>query len=148
MINFNIAVVVLHFTANLPLRVQKQVQQDHAAPNPASSRPSAVSLSSRWQVGTDHVATEGMSHGCRATRRGASGESDRCNKRRRQQVINAMTGVKAAQISADNLVIRFGESVDAFPLPKGFSANAKLQAHSTADDPVGVGSDDPFNAPE
>lgn len=59
-----------------------------------------------------------------------------------------MTGVKAAQISPENLVIRFGESVDAFPLPKGFSANANLQAHSTAGDPVGVGSDDPFKAPE
>lgn len=55
-----------------------------------------------------------------------------------------MTGVKEAEISPDNLVVRFGESVDAFPLPRGYSANANLQAHPKA--PVGRGSDDPFKA--
>ena len=40
----------------------------------------------------------------------------------------AMIGVKSADISPDNLVIRFSESVDGFPLPKGFSENPELQA--------------------
>ena len=39
-----------------------------------------------------------------------------------------MVGVKEADISPDNLVVRFGESVDGFPLPKGHSKNPELQA--------------------
>jgi hypothetical protein len=42
-------------------------------------------------------------------------------------VIKAMVSCKDADISADNLVVRFAESVDGFPLPKGHSANADLQ---------------------
>ena len=32
------------------------------------------------------------------------------------------------QISPNNLVVRFSESVDGFPLPKGHSLNPELQA--------------------
>ena len=36
--------------------------------------------------------------------------------------------MEEADISPQNLVVRFGESVDGFPLPKGHSANPELQA--------------------
>ena len=39
-----------------------------------------------------------------------------------------MVSVKGADISPDNLVVRFSESVDGFPLPKGHSENPNLQA--------------------
>jgi hypothetical protein len=39
-----------------------------------------------------------------------------------------MVAVKGADISADNLVVRFAEAVDGFPLPKGHSANPELRA--------------------
>jgi hypothetical protein len=39
-----------------------------------------------------------------------------------------MASVKSAEISPDNLVVRFAESVDGFPLPKGFSENPDLNA--------------------
>jgi len=39
-----------------------------------------------------------------------------------------MVSVEEADISAQNLVVRFGESVDGFPLPKGHSENPDLQA--------------------
>jgi hypothetical protein len=38
-----------------------------------------------------------------------------------------MVSVEGADISAENLVIRFSESVDGFPLPIGHSHNPKLQ---------------------
>lgn len=40
----------------------------------------------------------------------------------------AMVNVKSADISPDNLVVRFSESVDGFPLPKGYSDNPDLAA--------------------
>ena len=39
----------------------------------------------------------------------------------------AMVSVEGADISAQNLVVRFSESVDGFPLPVGHSANPELQ---------------------
>jgi hypothetical protein len=39
-----------------------------------------------------------------------------------------MVSVKSAEISPENLVIRFSESVDGFPLPKGHSQNPELVA--------------------
>lgn len=45
-------------------------------------------------------------------------------------IIKAMVGVKPAEISPQNLVVRFSESVDGFPLPKGYSENPELQAPS------------------
>ena len=39
-----------------------------------------------------------------------------------------MVGVKEADISPDNLVVRFSESVDGFPLPQGHSHNPNLAA--------------------
>mmetsp|Transcript_20935 Transcript_20935/g.31020 ORF Transcript_20935/g.31020 Transcript_20935/m.31020 type:complete len:83 (-) Transcript_20935:195-443(-) len=45
-----------------------------------------------------------------------------------EAVIKAMCSVKDADISAENLVVRFGEAVDGFPLPKGHSENPELQA--------------------
>eukprot|EP00527_Entomoneis_sp_CCMP2396_P009084 CAMPEP_0198136952 /NCGR_PEP_ID=MMETSP1443-20131203/506_1 /TAXON_ID=186043 /ORGANISM="Entomoneis sp., Strain CCMP2396" /LENGTH=82 /DNA_ID=CAMNT_0043798259 /DNA_START=98 /DNA_END=346 /DNA_ORIENTATION=+ len=43
-------------------------------------------------------------------------------------VIKAMVSVKGADISAENLVVRFGEAVDGFPLPKGHSENPEFAA--------------------
>tara|TARA_B110001452_G_C14922869_1_gene322707 strand:- start:144 stop:353 length:210 start_codon:yes stop_codon:yes gene_type:complete len=43
-------------------------------------------------------------------------------------VIKAMCSVESAEISPKNLVVRFGESVDGFPLPKGHSHNPELAA--------------------
>ena len=48
-------------------------------------------------------------------------------------VIKAMVSVEGADISADNLVVRFAESVDGFPLPKGHSANPELQGEIKED---------------
>ena len=45
----------------------------------------------------------------------------------------AMVSVKGAEISPDNLVVRFSESVDGFPLPLGHSENPKLQAPQKPD---------------
>jgi hypothetical protein len=39
-----------------------------------------------------------------------------------------MVSVQSADISPENLVVRFSESVDGFPLPKGHSQNPELQA--------------------
>jgi hypothetical protein len=39
-----------------------------------------------------------------------------------------MVANKNADISPDNLVVRFSESVDGFPLPKGHSHNPDLAA--------------------
>lgn len=39
-----------------------------------------------------------------------------------------MVSVEEADISPQNLVVRFGESVDGFPLPKGHSENPDLRA--------------------
>ena len=41
--------------------------------------------------------------------------------------MKAMISVKSADISPQNLVVRFSESVDGFPLPKGHSQNPELQ---------------------
>lgn len=38
-----------------------------------------------------------------------------------------------ADISPDNLVVRFSESVDGFPLPKGYSENPELQGAPPSD---------------
>jgi phenylpyruvate tautomerase PptA (4-oxalocrotonate tautomerase family) len=43
-------------------------------------------------------------------------------------IMKAMVNVKGADISPDNLVVRFAEGVDGFPLPKGHSQNPELQA--------------------
>lgn len=39
-----------------------------------------------------------------------------------------MASVEEADISPQNLVVRFSESVDGFPLPPGYSANPELRA--------------------
>ncbi|KAJ1449926.1 hypothetical protein M885DRAFT_448631 [Pelagophyceae sp. CCMP2097] len=54
-------------------------------------------------------------------------------------VMKAMCSVKGAEISPANLVVRFGEAVDAFPLPKGFSENEKFQGHPKEGAPLGLG---------
>ena len=43
-----------------------------------------------------------------------------------------MVSVEGADISAENLVVRFSEAVDGFPLPKGFSDNPELNAEQKA----------------
>ena len=47
-----------------------------------------------------------------------------------EAVRKAMISVKSADISPDNLVVRFSESVDGFPLPKGYSDNPDLAVES------------------
>jgi hypothetical protein len=39
-----------------------------------------------------------------------------------------MVSVQGADISPENLVVRFSEAVDGFPLPKGHSESPDLQA--------------------
>jgi hypothetical protein len=41
-----------------------------------------------------------------------------------------LVSVEGADISAQNVVVRFSESVDGFPLPHGYSHNPELQAPS------------------
>lgn len=43
-------------------------------------------------------------------------------------VHQVMVANKNADISPENLVVRFSESVDGFPLPKGHSKNPELAA--------------------
>ena len=45
-----------------------------------------------------------------------------------EAVRKAIVSVEGADVSLDNLVVRFSESVDGFPLPKGFSDNPDLRA--------------------
>mmetsp|Transcript_4365 Transcript_4365/g.6191 ORF Transcript_4365/g.6191 Transcript_4365/m.6191 type:complete len:86 (+) Transcript_4365:78-335(+) len=59
-----------------------------------------------------------------------------------EAVLKAMVSVKEADISPQNLIVRFAESTDNFPLPKGYSLNPNLQARPC--DPIGKGSDDPL----
>lgn len=42
-------------------------------------------------------------------------------------MMQALSSVQSADISPKNLVVRFSESVDGFPLPLGHSANPDLQ---------------------
>jgi hypothetical protein len=42
--------------------------------------------------------------------------------------IQVMCAHKSADIAPENLVVRFSEAVDGFPLPKGHSQNPDLQA--------------------
>jgi hypothetical protein len=44
--------------------------------------------------------------------------------------LQALVSVEGADISAQNVVVRFSESVDGFPLPHGYSHNPELQAPS------------------
>eukprot|EP00934_Nitzschia_sp_Nitz4_P007112 Nitzschia sp. Nitz4//scaffold428_size8251//2713//3075//NITZ4_009132-RA/size8251-processed-gene-0.40-mRNA-1//-1//CDS//3329551632//7102//frame0 len=50
-----------------------------------------------------------------------------------QAVIEVMSAHPNADISKDNLVVRFSEGVDGFPLPMGHSANPKLQGEVKPD---------------
>lgn len=43
-------------------------------------------------------------------------------------VMKAMTSHPEADVAPENLVVRFSEAVDGFPLPKGHSANPELSA--------------------
>ena len=43
-------------------------------------------------------------------------------------VLKAIINVKSADVSPQNLVVRFSEAVDGFPLPQGHSENPALQA--------------------
>ena len=42
----------------------------------------------------------------------------------------------------------FGESTDAFPQPRGYSYNPGNQGHPSPSSEIGIGSDDPFKAPQ
>jgi len=84
-----------------------------------------------------------------------------------EAVIKAICGVTASETTPDKVVVRarrrrnnatttpqqrenagFGESTDAFPLPKGYSLNPELQAHPDASSAIGVGSEDPMKGPQ
>ena len=85
-----------------------------------------------------------------------------------EAVIKAICGVTASETTPDKVVVRarrrcnqhainatqrhkragFGESTDAFPLPKGYSLNPELQAHPDASSTIGVGSEDPMKGPQ
>ena len=47
--------------------------------------------------------------------------------------LGLQVSVKSAEISPQNLVVRFSESLDGFPLPKGYSENPELQVPSKGD---------------
>ena len=49
-----------------------------------------------------------------------------------EAVVKAMVAVDGADVPADRLVVRFGEAVDPFPLPKGYSASPELAATEEA----------------
>ena len=83
-----------------------------------------------------------------------------------EAVIKAICGVTASETTPDKVVVRarrrhntrynaittrnagFGESTDAFPLPKGYSLNPELQAHPDTSSEIGVGSEDPMKGPQ
>mmetsp|Transcript_8684 Transcript_8684/g.23556 ORF Transcript_8684/g.23556 Transcript_8684/m.23556 type:complete len:90 (+) Transcript_8684:114-383(+) len=65
-----------------------------------------------------------------------------------EAVIKAICGVTASETTPDKVVVRFGESTDAFPLPKGYSLNPELQAHPDASSEIGIGSEDPMKGPQ
>ena len=83
-----------------------------------------------------------------------------------EAVIKAICGVTASETTPDKVVVRarrrhstrynaitprragFGESTDAFPLPKGYSLNPELQAHPDASSDIGIGSEDPMKGPQ
>ena len=83
-----------------------------------------------------------------------------------EAVIKAICGVTASETTPDKVVVRarrrhntpstrfttrnagFGESTDAFPLPKGYSLNPDLQAHPHASSEIGIGSEDPMKGPQ
>ena len=84
-----------------------------------------------------------------------------------EAVIKAICGVTASETTPDKVVVRarrrrntpstrfnatthagFGESTDAFPLPKGYSLNPDLQAHPHASSEIGIGSEDPIKGPQ
>mmetsp|Transcript_35059 Transcript_35059/g.107648 ORF Transcript_35059/g.107648 Transcript_35059/m.107648 type:complete len:89 (+) Transcript_35059:231-497(+) len=63
-------------------------------------------------------------------------------------VIKAIVSVTASDTSPDKVVVRFGESTDAFPQPRGYSYNPGNQGHPSPSSEIGIGSDDPFKAPQ
>ena len=82
-----------------------------------------------------------------------------------EAVIKAICGVTASETTPDKVVVRahrrhnnaihrhpqhagFGESTDAFPLPKGYSLNPELQAQPDASSEIGIGSEDPMKGPQ
>lgn len=54
--------------------------------------------------------------------------SARVRKEIADAVMKVMIAHKEADIASENLVVRFSEAVDGFPLPKGHSQNPDLQA--------------------
>mmetsp|Transcript_9015 Transcript_9015/g.21946 ORF Transcript_9015/g.21946 Transcript_9015/m.21946 type:complete len:83 (-) Transcript_9015:64-312(-) len=48
-------------------------------------------------------------------------------------VMKAMTSHPDADVAPENLVVRFSEAVDGFPLPKGHSSNPELSAPQKPD---------------
>ena len=81
--------------------------------------PSTLSRSHKNQTSMPFVHITWLPKACR---------SPAVRKEVSDAVMKAMINCKSADISPDNLVVRFSEAVDGFPLPKGHSNNPDLQA--------------------
>ena len=101
----------------------------------------------------DHLAAEGLPQRGRAAtgRRGRDqshlrrdGLGDDAGQGRRPRALGATTINNAITTRRAG----FGESTDAFPLPKGYSLNPELQAHPDASSEIGIGSEDPMKGPQ
>ena len=57
----------------------------------------------------------------------------RVRKEIAEAVMKAMTSHPEADVAEENLVVRFSEAVDGFPLPKGHSKNPALSAPQKPD---------------
>ena len=102
----------------------------------------------------DHLAAEGLPQrrGTTTGRRGRDqshlrrdGFRDDAGQGRRPRAPAPQHAIDATQ---RHKRAGFGESTDAFPLPKGYSLNPELQAHPDASSDIGIGSEDPMKGPQ
>ena len=103
-----------------------QPKKKNTFPLPSSGKgkgvrrwPSTLSRSHKNQTSMPFVHITWLPKACR---------SPAVRKEVSDAVMKAMINCKSADISPDNLVVRFSEAVDGFPLPKGHSNNPDLQA--------------------
>ena len=117
----------------------------HAAPS------NTLALFTRSQ---DHLATQGLPQrrSKAASRRGRDqshlrrdGLGDDAGQSRRPR---APAHITRHRRDSTPRRAGFGESTDAFPLPKGYSLNPDLQAHPHASSEIGIGSEDPMKGPQ
>ena len=108
-----------------------------------------------YTLSQDHLATEGLPQ--RSSKAASSRGRDQSHLRRDGLGDDAGQSRRprapAPQSHAIDAGQRhkhagFGESTDAFPLPKGYSLNPDLQAHPHASSEIGIGSEDPMKGPQ